>query len=294
MAEKLSTLLDILNYSAGMLAEKGIKDARLNVELLFANVLSCSRLDLYLNFEKPLNQKEISEFKTLLRRRLSNEPLQYITGSTNFFGYEIDVNPDVLIPRPDTEVLVERFLERVKGKDNFNILEIGTGSGCIAVSVIKELEKAGNNFKYTGIENNDKAVDITLSNLHKNKADSSHYVMLKRDFLSEGYSFEKIEIETGLRYDFVISNPPYISADEFEKLDDEVRKFEPAEALTDGRDGLVFYGKLLEIKKGCEAFLEIAYNRKEKLTGLLETANINDYEFFKDYGGNYRVLRFKR
>ncbi len=294
MAEKLNTLLEILNYSADLLSKKGIKDARLNVELIFAHVLSCSRLDLYLNFDKPLNQTETGRFKELLKRRLAHEPLQYILGVTNFYGYEISVSPGVLIPRPDTEVLVEKFLESSAGKDNLNILEIGTGSGCIAVAVIKELEKTGRKFYYTGIDSSDKAVDITISNLLKNKADNSKYIIRNIDFLSEAGCIEKLEQELGIKYDVIISNPPYISAQEFAELDVEVRNFEPDKALTDGADGLVFYRKLFEIKKDRGMWLEISYNRKEILTSMLGHANITDYEFFKDYGGNDRVLSIKK
>lgn len=291
MSGKLNTLLEILNYSADLLSKKGVNDPRLNVELMFAHVLSCSRLDLYLNFDKPLNVNETGAFKLLLKRRLAGEPLQYILGSTNFYGYDIRLSPDVLIPRPDTEVLVEKFLESLSGKDNFGILEVGTGSGCIAVAVIKELEKSGRNFNYTGIDVSDKAIEITISNLINNKANSGHYIIKNKDFLSGKFSIDELEIETRTRFDFIISNPPYISNDEFAELDEEVRGFEPMKALTDGGDGLAFYRKLLEIKNDRAMWLEISYNRKEVLTSMLGHANITGFEFFKDYGGNYRVLR---
>ncbi|MDD5361582.1 MAG: peptide chain release factor N(5)-glutamine methyltransferase [Ignavibacteria bacterium] len=296
MKDKLSTLLEILNYSADLLSKNGIKDARLNVELLFCHVLSCSRLKLYLDFDKPLTQDEINKFKPLLKRRLKNEPLQYILGSTNFYGYEIAVNPSVLIPRPDTEVLVERFLEKTKDEDNISILEIGTGSGCIAAAVSGELGKNNKKYKYIGIDIGDEAISTATANLHANNIPEGSCILEKRDFLSEDFSVKELEEKYKLEFNYIISNPPYISIPEYKLLDREVLDYEPGTALTDSGDGLVFYRKLFEIKNICDAvfLMEIAYNRKDELTNLLECAGIKDYNFDKDYSGNYRVLTLNR
>ena len=122
----MDKLLDILNYSADLLNQKRIKNPRLNIELILSKVLKCPRIQLYLDFDKPLTPTEISDFKELLKRRLKYEPLQYILGTTNFFGYDIIVNRNVMIPRPDTEILVETFLIYIDNtrKNNFKILEI--------------------------------------------------------------------------------------------------------------------------------------------------------------------------
>ncbi len=293
MQEKLTTLLQILNYSAELLAKSGIRDSRLNAELLLSEALKCSRLDLYLNYDKPLMENEVTVFKSYLKRRLNKEPLQYITGSTNFYGYDIEVNENVLIPRPDTEVLVEKFLGRTENADNISILEIGTGSGCIATAIIKEFEKAGKSFSYTALDNSDKAIEMTRRNLLKNKADSNNYIILKRDFLSPRFDIVEMERECGKKFDYIVSNPPYISKKEYGLLEEEVRNYEPREALTDDGDGLVFYRKLFEIKGNRGLFLETAYNRKDELTELLKSKNLKDFEFLKDYSGNYRVLIVK-
>ncbi len=290
MQEKLTTLLQILNYSAGLLAKKGIRDPRLNAELMLSEALKCRRLDLYLNFDKPLLENEVAAFKSFLKRRLNKEPLQYILGSTNFYGYDIEVNANVLIPRPDTEVLVEKFLERTERADEISILEIGSGSGCIATAIVRELEKAGRKYFYTAVDNSDNAIEMTTRNLLKNKADSSKYLILKRDFLSSQFDIGELEKESGKVFDCIVSNPPYISIEEYGLLEEEVRKYEPKKALTDDGDGLVFYRKLLEIKGNRELFLETAYNRKDELTKLLKSKNLEDFEFLKDYSGNYRVL----
>lgn len=290
MQEKLTTLLQILNYSAELLAKKGIRDPKLNAELMLSEALKCRRLDLYLNFDKPLLQNEVAAFKSYLKRRLNKEPLQYILGSTNFYGYDIEVNENVLIPRQDTEVLVEKFLERTERSDEISILEIGSGSGCIATAIVRELEKAGRKYFYTAVDNSDNAIEMTRRNLLKNKADSSKYLILKRDFLSSQFDIGELERESGKEFNYIVSNPPYISIEEYGFLDEEVRKYEPRKALTDDGDGLVFYRKLLEIKGNRELFLEIAYNRKDELTKLLKSKNLKDFEFLKDYSGNYRVL----
>ncbi|HWQ82356.1 MAG TPA: peptide chain release factor N(5)-glutamine methyltransferase [Ignavibacteria bacterium] len=293
MQEKLTTLLQILNYSAELLAKNGIREPRLNAELMLSDALKCRRLDLYLNFDKPLLENEVGTFKSYLKRRLNKEPLQYILGSTNFYGYDIEVNENVLIPRQDTEVLVEKFLERTEQADDVSILEIGSGSGCIATAIVRELEKAGRNYFYTAVDNSDNAIEMTRRNLLNNKADSSKYLILKRDCLSSHFSIGELEKECGKGFNYIVSNPPYISIEEYGLLDEEVRKHEPKKALTDDGDGLVFYRKLLEIKGNRELFLEIAYNRKDELTKLLKSKNLNDFEFLKDYSENYRVLILK-
>ena len=129
---KLTDLLDILKYSAKILSEKGIEDARLNAELLMAKILECSRMDLYLNFDKPLSEDEREQYKSVLKRRLKREPLQYILGETEFHNYRFTVNNKVLIPRPETELLIERTLDYilVNKLNDIRILDIGTGSGC--------------------------------------------------------------------------------------------------------------------------------------------------------------------
>jgi release factor glutamine methyltransferase len=289
--EKLTTLLEILNYSADLLKENGIKDARLNAELMLASVLDCDRMKLYLDFDKPLTQSEKDNFKSMLRRRLKHEPVQYILGKTNFYGYDISVSKDVLIPRPDTEILVETFLNHLKTKNPpYNIIEIGTGSGCIAVSVCKELEKLNTEYYYIGTDITDSALELAKHNLEFNNA--VNYKLVRSDFLKE-FNFSKIKDECGKEFGFIISNPPYISLSEYKELDAEVREFEPAYSLTDKSDGFVFFRKFLEIYKeySVDIFLEIAYNQKQELGKFLQEKSITNFEFIKDLGGNFRVLK---
>ncbi|MCI0473236.1 MAG: peptide chain release factor N(5)-glutamine methyltransferase [Ignavibacteria bacterium] len=289
--DKLTTLLEILNYSAELLKENGIKDARLNAELMLASVLDCDRMKLYLDYDKPLTGSEKENFKSMLRRRLKHEPVQYILGQTNFYGYEIRVSKDVLIPRPDTEILVEVFLEYLKTKNPpYNIIEIGTGSGCISVAVCKELEKINAEYLYLGTDVSVNALELAKQNLELNKA--INYKLVKSDFLTD-FSISSIKKEIGKEPGFIISNPPYISHNEYKELDAEVREFEPVYSLTDNSDGYTFYRKFLAIFKEfpVDIFLEIAYNQKQEIVKLLQDKAVSGFEFIKDLSGNFRVLK---
>lgn len=289
--EKLTTLLEILNYSAELLKENGIKDARLNAELMLASALNCDRMKLYLDFDKPLTQSEKDNFKSMLRRRLKHEPVQYILGKTNFYGYEISVSKDVLIPRPDTEILAETFLNHLKTKEPpYNIIEIGTGSGCIAVAVCKELEKLNADYFYLGTDISYSALEQSKSNLEINNA--VNYKLIKSDFLNE-FDIRSVNDGYGKEFGFIISNPPYISLGEYKELDAEVREFEPAYSLTDNGDGYAFFRKFIELytEYPADIFLEIAYNQKQELEKFLLQKSISDFEFIKDLSGNFRVLK---
>jgi|WetSurSiteA1Bulk_404760.scaffolds.fasta_scaffold10619_2 release factor glutamine methyltransferase len=288
---KLTTLLEILNYSAGLLKENGIKDARLNAELMLASVLDCDRMKLYLDFDKPLTQTEKDNFKSMLRRRLKHEPVQYITGKTNFYGYDISVSKNVLIPRPDTEILVEVFLDYLKTKNPpYNIIEIGTGSGCIAVSVCKELEKINTEYFYLGTDISDTILVHAKRNLELNKV--INYRLVKSDFLKE-FSLSTFNNKYGKEFEFIISNPPYISLNEYKELDAEVKEFEPVYSLTDNGDGYTFYHKFMDVytEFPVDIFLEIAYNQKQDIEKLLIEKSISEFEFTKDLEGNFRVLK---
>ena len=282
MSEKLTTLLEILNYSANLLKEKNISEPRLNAELLMADALKCKRLDLYLEFDKPLQKSETEMFKSHLRRRLNNEPVQYITGKTNFYGYDILVDKSVLIPRPDTEVLVENLLKDIKdlGLQQVNILEVGIGSGCIAIAVCKELEKMNIKCNYKGIDVSPTAIALCMKNADFNSVNDLE--VEKSDFMGL----------TEMNYEYVVSNPPYIPLNEYNELDAEVREYEPKLALTDNTDGLTFYKKFISMFNAGSAkyYLEIAYNAKPALEKMLEEYNIEKFRFVKDYNNNYRIL----
>jgi release factor glutamine methyltransferase len=290
MAEKkLTTLLEILNYSAGLLKEKDIKDARLNVELMFCELLKCDRIKLYLDFDKPMRPEELSDFKVMLKKRLKHEPLQYILGKTNFYGYTIHLNKNVLIPRQETEILVSKVLDDIYSseKELINILEIGSGSGCIAIALSGELQKRNIRHKIISIDKSNGAVEIAETNMTLNNITSG-----KIDFRVVNFLNDELPEND---FDYIVSNPPYIPVADFSNLDSEVKDFEPAEALTDGKDGLLFYEKIFNLRKGVfrnsKIFLEIGDGQKNKVENLLSGFEISDYSFYKDYNNIYRVLK---
>lgn len=288
MSEKLTTLLEILNYSTNMLKEKHISDARLNAELLMADALNCKRLDLYLEFDKPLQKDETVKFKNHLRRRLNNEPVQYIIGNTNFYGYDIMVNNSALIPRPDTEILVENVLNDIKetGIQEVNILEVGTGSGCIAVAICRELEKKNIKYSYKGTDVSESAIDLCRKNLEMNNV--KNIEIIKNDLIVNDIT----TVFNETQFNYVVSNPPYIPLNEYNELDSEVKEHEPKIALTDDTDGLTFYKIFIDMFKFGTAkfFLEIAYNARPDLESLLKKNNVEKFRFVKDYNNHYRIL----
>ncbi|HRE41060.1 MAG TPA: peptide chain release factor N(5)-glutamine methyltransferase [Ignavibacteria bacterium] len=289
--EKIDKILDVINFSSDLLNQRGIKDARLNVELLMCHVLNCKRLELYLNFDKPLNLSEREAFKKLLVRRIANEPLQYILGETNFYGYKIKVDKRVLIPRQETEILVEEILKEFSKKQihQINILEIGCGSGCITIALAGELKKLNKNFKILSIDISEGAITLAKENLDLNGLKD---VNVK--FSQESIFDLKSEID-GI--DFLISNPPYISENEFNHLEKEVKNFEPKIALTDNEDGFKFYRSIFNmgknLKKDSYIFCEISYNGRTEIEKILSLNGFSDYQFIKDLSGIERVLKVK-
>lgn len=287
--KKLTTLLEILNYSSEYLKQNAIDNPRLNAELMLADIMKCNRLNLYLDFEKPLNEEEKEKLKSYLKRRAKREPLQYILGKSNFFGYEIKVNSNVLIPRQDSEIAVEAMLSLINesGKKEVNVMEIGTGSGCIAVALISELKKRGVECIYTGIEISEAAVGIAKENLELNNI--KNYKIIRADFLEDVFIVEDV-------FDYIVSNPPYVPFDEYKTLEPEVNNFEPDFAVTDFEDGIKFYSKIFDLYKKISAdwILEIAWNAKDKLEKLMATKGIEKYTFIKDYNNNYRVLKLQK
>lgn len=287
--KKLTTLLEIINYSSRLLAENKIKDSRLNVELMFCDILNCDRIKLYLDFDKPLNPDEIFKFKVMLKRRMKFEPLQYILGSTNFYGYKINLDKRVLIPRQETEILVGKILEDImkSQKDNINILEIGTGSGCIAIALSGEMDKKNIRHKIIAIDISEDSIEVARSNAEYNSVPDKNIEFRVNDFLSDNWN--------ELNFDYVVSNPPYIPVKDLDNLDFEVKNYEPITALTDGKDGLLFYDKIFNLysrsTNDMKVYLEIGDGQRNKIEELLKRNNIKNYSFFKDYCNIDRVLK---
>jgi release factor glutamine methyltransferase len=281
-AQKTWRVLELLKVSENLLKEKNIDNPRLNAELLLCDVLKEKRINLYLNFEKPLNEGEISEYRGKLRRRINHEPLQYILGYADFYGLRFKVTPDVLIPRPETEILVEKAVELISSFELINpkILEVGTGSGCISIAIANKV-----NCRIDAIDISDEALKIANenSNIH---GTSSKITFIKKNILTEYKSFDD--------YNIILSNPPYIPVKEVETLQEEIKKHEPMSALTDDEGGLKFYRKIFELfnatSKKIKILLEIGDSKRNDVESLLKKHNIAEYNFYKDYSGTDRVL----
>jgi len=278
----LIRICDILTIAEEALKKKGIENARLNAELLLASVLNISRIDVFLNFEKFLSDEEISAYRERVRRRLDYEPLQYILGWWEFYGIRFKITPAVLIPRPETETLVEECLRVIATTESPRILEIGTGSGCVSIAIAKHRE-----CKIQAIDTNCKA--LALGELNAEKAGVKDKVsFLERDFFEDVEDFNE--------YDFVISNPPYIAADEFISLPEEIRNYEPRNALTDERDGLSYYRKMAELARRTDhkviCLAEIGDGKRAKVEEVLRERGMKEIEFIKDLKRIDRVVRF--
>ena len=250
------SLIELLNWTADYLIEKGFEDARLNAERLLAHALGMSRIELYTNFDRPLTPIEISAFKALLKRRLANEPLQYIIGETEFYSLPFKVTSAVLIPRPETELLVEQVIEHCQAhysnEEEIQILEIGAGSGCISISLAKNINYA----VVTAVDISHEALKIAYGNAQSHEAEVTFH---ECDALHP-WAAEYIN-----NFDIVVSNPPYVSFSEYKALPAEIKTYEPKVSLLGGNDGLDFYRKFSNIlptllKPSAFVFFEIAYS----------------------------------
>ncbi len=288
MASQLLTkLLDILKYSTEVLKSANIENPRLNAELMMCDTLNCTRIKLYLDFEKPLSETERENFKIKLRRRLKGEPLQYILGYSNFLNTKIYLNKNVLIPRPETEELVEKVLSDIresKAKKS-KIYEAATGSGCISLGLSKALEKDGIEFEITATDKSDDVLSLAEYNMNVN--DAKNITFVREDF------FDLKGIDNS--YDIFIMNPPYISLEEYQNLDKVVRDWEPRISLTDESDGYTFYKKLINLLSENKLlvkkiYCEIGYNQSEQISNLLKSKKISDFNFYKDLSGKDRIL----
>ena len=278
-------LIDVLKEATVYLKSKGIENPRLNAERLMGHVLGLPRLDLYLRFEQPLSPQERETYKILLRRRAGHEPLQYILGETEFMSLPLKVTPEVLIPRAETEIIVERIIEEAKEKNTIRILDIGTGSGNIAVSLAKYLPRA----ELVGVDIHDRILTIARENAHTNGV-SERVHFIRADIKEEGFG-RSVEGP----FDVVVFNPPYISRDEWETLPKEIRDHEPKSALCDDEDGLVFYRIIAKksneiIQSHGKFFLEIGADQRKEVETILKKSGFRDVSVLPDLNGIERVI----
>ena len=277
------TVLALLTWAGNFLAEKGFDETRLHAELLLAHVLGISRLDLYLQFDRPLIPEELGRFKALFRRRLTHEPLQYILGETEFMGVRLDVDRRVLIPRPETEQLVEEAvaLARRSGAGKIEILDAGTGSGNIAIAMARILPEA----LITALDVSPDALAVARGNA--GRAGTANVTFEECDLFGECLP--------GRTFDLIVANPPYVTAEEYAGLQSEVRDFEPGIAVTDGGDGLSVIRRLARLaaerlRPGGALCMEIAWNQGETAAALVAAEGLQEVRVKPDYAGHPRVV----
>jgi len=281
-------LLEILRLAERYLAEGGIERPRLEAEHLLAHVLGRSRLDLYLEFDRPLDEVELEPFRALLRKRRQRVPCQYLIGETEFYGLPFAMDERVLIPRPETEHLVEATLERLQGLQAPGaplVYDVGTGSGCVAVAIAHEAPQC----RVVASDASAAALEVARANAERNG------VADKIAFL-EGDLFEPYAQGGHGPADAIVSNPPYVSHDEWEGLPEEIRLFEPREALDGGPDGLAVIRRIVAegvewLRPGGWLLLEVGHTQAQAVRELMAaTGALNKLETVRDYGGAERVV----
>ncbi|MFC1606428.1 peptide chain release factor N(5)-glutamine methyltransferase [Candidatus Latescibacterota bacterium] len=223
----MKRIIDIITAATGHLAEKGIDNARLEVELMLGSALGLSRLDLYMAFDRPLPEEDLEKFRNMCRRRLAHEPLQYIIGSTGFREIEVKTDRRALIPRPETELLVEHAVRYLREIDNPLVADIGTGTGIIAISIAYEVKGS----QVVAVDISDDALALARHNaIQAGVDDRVRFV-----------AGDMLHALDGLgHFDAILSNPPYVRSGDIEGLDPEVNGFEPRQALDGGLNGLRF------------------------------------------------------
>ena len=277
MAERW-TVLKILQWTADYFSGKEIDSARLEAELLLAATLGLDRVGLYVNFEKPLDAAELAAFRERVQRRAQREPVQYILGETEFWSLAFNVGPEVLVPRADTEVLVEEALVRTEG--SARVLDVGTGSGAIAIALAHEKPE----ILVTALDCSEPALGVARNNAQRNGV-ADRVTCLLGDLAS---------LPAG-PFEVIVSNPPYIPSGDWQKLMPEVRDYEPRLALDGGDDGLEAYRQLVVqagqvLVPGGWLLVEVGIGQAADVSVLFKVAGLVEIGQRDDYAGIPRVV----
>jgi release factor glutamine methyltransferase len=285
--EEIWTVLKVVQWTAAYFGQKSIDQPRASAEVLLAHVLGMERIQLYLNFDRPLSAHELAAYRELIRRRAAREPTQYLTGKQEFWSLEFAVTRDVLIPRPETELLVEKALELLRGSSK-RVLDLGTGSGAIAVALAHECP----DIRVIATDKSYAALLLAVQNA------SRHHVSGRIAFVATDL-FGGLSTATPL-FDVIISNPPYIGEREFPQLAPEITQYEPNAALLGGPGGLGIIRRIIReaptyLRHGGSILVEIGAGQAETLhSELSEAPQFSHIETVRDYSGILRLLHFRR
>ena len=271
---------NILNEGIGILQKNKISNPQLDSEILLSNSIKRDKKHIILNPKEVLNSEQLGKFKSLIERRKKGEPIAYLINKKEFWKDEFFVNKDVLIPRPDSELIIEQVLKIYSKDDQLQILDIGTGSGCILLSILKERS----NFYGTGIDISKKSINVSKFNAKQlNLTNRVKFFHSSVDNFNNG------------KYDIIVSNPPYIEQLSLKYLEKDVVNFEPKLALSGGFDGFSKIRKVINkasilIKKNGKFILEIGFNQKNKVIKILKEEGFYVNKAIKDYGNNDRCI----
>ena len=271
---------NILKEGIGILEKNKISNPQLDSEILLSNSIKRDKKHVILNPKEVLNSEQLGKFKSLIERRKKGEPIAYLINKKEFWKDEFFVNKDVLIPRPDSELIIEQVLKIYSKDDQLQILDIGTGSGCILLSILKERS----NFYGTGIDISKKSINVSKFNAKQlNLTNRVKFFHSSVDNFNNG------------KYDIIVSNPPYIEQLCLKYLEKDVVNFEPKLALSGGFDGFSKIRKVINktsnlIKKNGKFILEIGFNQKNKVIKILKEEGFYVNKAIKDYGNNDRCI----
>jgi len=277
------TVKRILEWTAGFLKQKDVESPRLEAELLLAHARQCPRIRLYTDFDAELTESQRTQMRESVQRRAKREPLAYIIGTREFYGRSFDVGHGVLIPRPETETLIDVCLERIPKSEPRHIVEVGFGSGCIAITIARQRPAC----RVAATDVSDRALDIANRNVQKHEV-SGRVTLLAGDILQP-------LLAGGPQFDGLVSNPPYIRDDERKGLQPEVALHEPAEALFAGSDGLDIVRRIVidapkVLKPGAFIVLEVDPAQCKTVVTLLESAGFHTINIHRDLSGNDRIV----
>jgi release factor glutamine methyltransferase len=277
MTDKIWTTIDLIKWGEDYFVSKGISNAKLEVEWFLCHILNYQRIDLYVQFEQPLMKDELAQFKEMVRRRIEGEPFQHILGKADFYGRDFIVNKHVLIPRAETEIIIELLKKRDAVE---SILEIGTGSGCIAITM--SLENLTTSIIATDVSK--EALNVAKENTQKFGVENIGFKV--HDFLQTGINST---------FDVVISNPPYIGSDEMDGLQKEVHDYDPKIALTDNDDGLSFYRRFAELGTSLlneNGYMLLEFGGAHQVVAISEIFESHQFnvKFHNDLQGDPRIV----
>ena len=272
-------ILQLIKFGSCLLKENKIPSYLLDTELLLSKTLKKSREEVLINYDQNIEKKSILEFKKYLTRRSQNEPVAYILGEKEFWSKKFKINKNTLIPRPETELLVEYLLKKFKGK-KLSILDIGTGSGCIIISLLNNLKHSNG----LGIDVSKKAIEIAKKNSSYHKLQNNLKLINKH-----------LNGILNRKFDLIVSNPPYIKSKELKNLSEDIKRYEPRIALDGGNDGLdlirkVIYKSKNILKINGTLALEIGYGQFKKVSKILIDNKFRTVSVIKDYKNNVRCI----